>query len=133
MTLEEGAERVVEQLHGSLGDGLRGVVLFTPEAAEVAYLRDDLQGLVNLADFERTIAHSRTLDGLLRNVGEMQRTLGRPQANVTVFEGTTVLNLPFEPESGLIVTLERDVVPDLSAFVEECTAALFEGQPAADD
>ena len=125
MTLERGADRVVEYLRGELGDGLRGVILYTPEAAEVTYLRDDLRGRVNLADFERTIDHTRTLDGLLRNVGEMQGgTLGRPEANLAAFEHTLVLALPYEPESGLVVTLERDVVPELSTFAEECARAL---------
>lgn len=123
----EVPERLVEFLHAEVGDGLRAVVRYTPEAGEVLELRDDLQGRVNLSAFEATLDQARTFAELLYYVGELQGdTIGQPVANAAVFDHAIVFQLPIEPGHGLIVTLERGVGQNLSSFVERCQEALLE-------
>jgi len=131
MTDGDAATRLIEVLDELVGDELRGVVMFTPETAEVAYLRDDLQGVVNLHDFEPTIDQARELNETLYRVGELQGgTLGRPAGNVAVFEHSIVVVLAYEPAGGVVVTLEHTAEISLSGFVKECVAALYDEPPA---
>lgn len=125
MTEVEGHSELVAFLEEEVGDGLRAVVAYTPEAAEVLELRADLQGEVNLGAFEATVDQARTIAELLYYVGELQgETLGQPVANAAVFEHTIVFQLPLERGHGVIVTLERNVGRDLSSFVERCREIL---------
>lgn len=134
MSGSEVPERLVDFLREEVGDGLRAVVMYTPEAAEVLELRDDLQGEVNLAAFESTLDQARTFAELLYYVGELQGdTLGGPVANAAVFEHAIVFQLPIEPGHGVIVTLEREVGQNLSSFVDRCQELLLEDLPASGD
>lgn len=125
MTEAEGHSELVAFLEEEVGDGLRAVVVYTPEAAEVLELRADLQGEVNLEAFETTVDQARTVAEVLYYVGELQgETLGQPVANAAVFEHTIVFQLPLERGHGVLVTLERDVGRDLSSFVDRCRGVL---------
>ena len=135
MTGEEVPTELVEFLREEVGDGLRAVVQYTPEAAEVLELRDDLQERVNLTAFESTLDQARTFAELLFYVGELQgETLGAPVANAAVFDHALVFQLPIEPGHGVVVTMERGVGLDLSKFVERCERLLVEDSvPSPED
>lgn len=127
MAFESAARRLAEHLHGQIGDGLRGVVSYTLTDAEPVYLRDDLQGRINLSDLEPTINQARSLHEQLTTVGELQgRTLGNPLGNVSVFEESIVMVFLYDSERGVVATLEQDVGRDLSTFVEQCSSVLTE-------
>ena len=121
MPIEAGATRLAEFVRERVGDGLRGVVTYTPDRAEVIYLRSDLEGAVNLDDFEATIHQARELHAQLATVGHLQgRTMGQPMGNVSLFEHSIVLILVFDEDRGVIATLNREVGRQLVGFVEEC-------------
>lgn len=125
MQSEGRIERLVEFLQDEVGAGLRAVVQYSPEAAGFAHLREDLQGRVNIEDFEPTIDQARKLHEQLETVGQLQgRTLGTPVGNVTVYEHALVLVQRYNEDEGVIATLDRDVGPNLAAFVEHCANVL---------
>ena len=128
MPLDRAATDLVDFMQTKVGQGLRGVVSYTTMDAELVYLREDLQGLVNLGDFEPTSQQARGLHEQLVTVAQLQgRTLGSPLANVTVFERSIVLVFMYDDEQGVIATLDREVGRKLAGFIEECSSVLQAG------
>lgn len=125
MPPERATNRLLEFLEDEVGGGLRAVVRYTPEAADFVYLREDLQGRVNIEDFEPTIDQARKLHGQLDTVGRLQgHTLGKPVGNVALFEHALVVVLRYTGGEGVVTTLDRDVGRNLTAFIEQCSNVL---------
>lgn len=126
MPPERATDRLLEFLEDELGGRLRAVVQYTPEAADFVYLRGDLQGRVNIVDFDLTIEQARQLHGQLDTVGRLQgRTLGHPVGNVAIFEHALVVVLRYTDDEGVVTSFDRTDGRDLAAFVEQCSEVLI--------
>lgn len=127
-SLQTVTKDLVAFLESEVGEGLRAVISYTPDDADVRYLREDLREQVNLDDFEPSIAQARELHTQLNTVGLLQGdTLGSPVGNVSIFEQTIVMILTADETNGVIVTLERNIGRQVADFVERCTSVMNEG------
>jgi len=120
---------VVEHLRSHAGETLQAVVIYDGDDHRDLYRRDDVVER-HESDLERE---------LLRELRSDQRREGRegrntaetaseqPRATVRVFPSRVIVHLPRDPDSGTIVVLDPAAARNLTDFVADVRADLYDG------
>ena len=117
---------VVEHLRSHAGDALQAVVIYDGDDHRDLYRREDVAERHG-SDLERE---------LLRELQSDQRREGRDaaetaseqlRATVRVFPSRVIVHLPRDPDSGTVVVLDPAAARNLTDFVADVRADLYDG------
>lgn len=118
--------RLCEFVEDRVGDSLRGMVSYDESDWEAVYIRPDLATRELRAGLDDICDRARDARSLLREAD--YPPIGETTATTEVHENGVVLHFPRGPDSGTLVSLDRDVARHLTSFVIECSEIL---EPAA--
>jgi len=119
---DERYQDLLQLVHNRAGDSFRTAIHFDADGWTVLYARDDiatdalgdaLPALVDRARAYEPVVRSDIYDGV-----------GETQASVELHEEAAVLIFPSGGESGVVVSLDRDVAQGLGKFVNSCNEVL---------
>jgi hypothetical protein len=125
---DERYQPLVQLIHNRAGDAFRGAVRYDADDWEALYLRDD----VATEELKNALA---TITGRARAdeptvPPEQYDRLGENQTTVELYDRAAVLHFRESRDSGIIVSLDRDVAQGLGQFVNSCNAVLDGRQPS---
>lgn len=118
--------RLCEFIQSRVGNSLRGLVWYGESDWEAIYIREDLATQELRADLADICERARSARALFPEAD--YPPLGETTATTEVHENGVVLHLPESPDSGTLVSLDRDVARHLTSFVVDCSEIL---EPAA--
>jgi len=119
---DERYQELLQLVRNRAGDAFRTAISYDADDSTVLYVRDDLAtdalgdalpALLDRARRYEPVVHSDVYDGV-----------GDTQATVELHEEAAVLIFPRPDESGVGVSLDRDVAKGLGQFVTSCNEVL---------
>ncbi|QLC34215.1 hypothetical protein EFA46_008350 [Halarchaeum sp. CBA1220] len=122
--MAEKYERLVRLVENRAGDAFRGAIRYHEGGHTILYLRDDIATDAFRDAVDGLIERARAYEPLSRP--ESYPTLGATQASVELYEAAAVIHFREGPNTGILVSLDRDVAQGLGAFVTRCTSVLVE-------
>jgi|GEM_PF-893110 len=121
---------LVQLVHNRAGDAFRGAIRYDADGWEALYLRDDV-ATEALKSALSAIADRARADESTVPEAQYDR-LGENQATVELYDHAAVLHFRESADSGIVVSLDRDVAQGLGQFVNSCNAVLDGRRPGAD-
>lgn len=116
-------DRIMDFLRERVGEALRTVVILQPDDWTGVYLRDDLREAYDEDTYEAVLDRFRAFstDPTPDPIGE----IGERRALVHYHEEAFVVQLPFEDEASILVSVDADVGRELLTFIEQCREQLY--------
>ncbi|WP_436910486.1 hypothetical protein [Halosimplex marinum] len=127
---DERYQPLLQLVHSRASDAFRGAVRYDAEGWEALYLRDDV-ATGDLKQALGAITDRARADESIVPADQYDR-LGETQATVELHDRAAVLHFRESAESGVVVSLDREVAQGLGQFVNSCNAVLDGRQPDAE-
>lgn len=119
---------VVDHLRSHAGDTLQAVLIHDGDEHRDLYRRDDVAALHG-SDLEREVLREVRSDQN-RADGAGGDDPGEPlRATVRVFDSRVIVHLPRDADSGTVVVLDPAAARNLTDFVADVRADLYDGDP----
>jgi hypothetical protein len=116
---------VVDHLRSHAGDALRAVFIYRGDDHRDLYRREDVAELHG-SDLEAVVLREVQSDH--REEDQPADTDGEPiRATVRVFDSKVIVNLPRDADSGTVVVLDPTAARNLTDFVGDLRADLYDG------
>jgi len=122
---------LVQLVHNRAGDAFRGAIRYDADGWEALYLRDDV-ATEALKSALSAIADRARADESIVPEAQYDR-LGENQATVELYDHAAILHFRESVDSGIVVSLDRDVAQGLGQFVNSCNAVLDGRRPSDAD
>jgi len=119
---DERYQPLLQLVHNRAGDAFRGAVRYDADGWDALYLRDDV-ATESLKRALPTITERACADRSIVPDDQYDR-LGQHHATVELYDHAAVLHFREATDSGIVVSLDRDVAQGLGQFVNSCTAVL---------
>ncbi|WP_459194155.1 hypothetical protein [Halosimplex sp. J119] len=119
---------LLQLVHNRAGDAFRGAIRYDADEWAVLYLRDDVATEQLRESMGAIIDRARSAESIVPE--SAYDRLGETQATVELHDHAAVLHFRTEPDSGVIVSLDRDVAKGLGQFVNSCNAVLDGDRPS---
>jgi hypothetical protein len=126
MTHEFG--NVVDHLRAHAGDALQAVLIYDGDGHRDLYRRDDPVEYHG-SELERELLREVQSDLRREADVEVEESDEPLQATVRVFSSRVIVHLPRGPDSGTVVVLDPAAARNLSDFVADVRADLYDGEP----
>ncbi|GGL35484.1 hypothetical protein GCM10009037_18920 [Halarchaeum grantii] len=117
-SLVRESSHLTKWLYDRYGDGLRTVLVYDGAVSEYTYLADHVGEQYSDAELERIADEHAFQDSLSNPHYESLFHLGGTEATVTLFEGATLVQVPFDNTTGVVLTVDRARSLDVDALVE---------------
>ncbi|MFB6077822.1 MAG: hypothetical protein ABEJ80_02440 [Halarchaeum sp.] len=111
------SSRLAEWLDDRYGDALRTVIVYVDDVSEYVYLAERVDDAYSTDELERIAAETAFRDALSNPHFESLFHLGDTEAAVTRFEDATLVQVPFDEDRGVVLTVGRDASLELDALV----------------
>lgn len=125
MTHEFGS--VVEHLRTHAGDTLQAVMIYDGDEHRDLYRREDVTERHG-SELERGVFREVRSDGPREAGAEAEGGTEPLRATVRVFSSRVIVHLPRDPESGTIVVLDPSAARNLTDFVADVRADLYDSE-----
>ena len=125
MTHEFGS--VVEHLRTHAGDTLQAVMIYDGDEHRDLYRREDVTERHG-SELEREVLREVRSDGPREAGAEFEGGTEPLRATVRVFSSRVIVHLPRDPESGTIVVLDPSAARNLTDFVADVRADLYDSE-----
>jgi N-dimethylarginine dimethylaminohydrolase len=113
---------LVQLVHNRAGDAFRGAIRYDADGWDALYLRDDVATEDLKAALSAIAERARANESIVP--AEQYDRLGENQATVELYDRAAILHFRESQDSGIIVSLDRDVAQGLGQFVNSCNAVL---------
>lgn len=120
--LLEQSDDLTAWLSEQYGDALRTVIVYRDDVSEYVYLSNRVRSDYTTADLERIAGETAFRDALTNPHYESLFNLGETAATATLFADATLVQVPFDESTGVLITVDREVAVD----VDRLTTALRE-------
>ena len=125
MTHEFGS--VVEHLRTHAGDALQAVMIYDGDEHRDLYRREDVTERHG-SELEREVLREVRSDGPREAGAEFEGGTEPLRATVRVFSSRVIVHLPRDPESGTTVVLDPSAARNLTDFVADVRADLYDDE-----
>ena len=103
-------------LYDRYGDALRTVIVYRDDVSEYVYLSDRVGEEYTTAELERIADETAFRDALTNPHYESLFHLGETDATAPLFTDATLVQVPFDESTGVLITVEREVAVDVDAL-----------------
>lgn len=125
--VQQAAERVAEFLLDQVGDGLRTVLVVTPDGHRISYLHEPLQLDYSPETFEKVVDTFR-LEQPFFSPNIEGTPVGEREAMVHYHQHAFVLQFPYSDTETILISVTREVGRDLLGFIERCREMVHDGE-----
>jgi len=115
--LADHSNRLAEWLYDRYGDALRTVIVYVDDVSEYVYLSERVSESYSTAELETIAAETAFRDALTDPHFESLFHLGDTTATATLFEDATLVQVPFDDATGVVITVEGDHSIELDELV----------------
>jgi hypothetical protein len=113
---------LLQVIHGRAGDAFRAAFRYGPDDWTMLYVRDDVATDQLRGSLPTIVQRAREYEPAVEPGG--YPVVGETQATVELYDGAVILHFQTGTDTGIVVSLDREVAQGLGQFVNQINAVL---------